>query len=184
MKMVIRLHVDQGPYEDEVHHYLRLIHYALAYPPQPGIEEDMVKAFLVRELKYTHADLGELGYGSPADEKQGDGFYGLAVCLGSEAILEHYRQHQNVAAAARFAANCFNWRPWERRAIRKHKKVFRKARKEAPAEFWELRWIPLDQFSMLMLPKMRAEGRVPEAASPIKRRRNQSVFVMSCRPSV
>src|SRR5437660_868798 len=114
MKMVIRLHVDQGPYGDEVHHYLRLIHYTLADPPEFGIEEDMIRAFLVRELKYIHEDLGELGYGSPADEKHGDGIFGLAVCLGSEAILEHYRQHQNVAAAARFAANCLNWRAWER----------------------------------------------------------------------
>jgi predicted HD phosphohydrolase len=146
MNVVTELYVDQGPYEDEVNHYLRLVNYALGDPPDPGIEEDMIKAFLVRELKYIHEELGELGYGSPADNNHRDGIFGLAVCLGSEAILEHYRRHKNVASAARFAADCLNWRPCEQRAIRKHKEVFRKARKEAPAEFWELNWISLELF--------------------------------------
>lgn len=177
--MVIEMHLNEGPYAADLSHYLRLLNYALVEPPRRGIEEDIIRAFLLRELRF----IRELGYGSPADEDDGDGNFALVVCLGSEAILEHYRREKDVHAAARYAANCENWRQNDRSMSRRYKHVFERAREEMPIELWELNWICMDSFTTIMLPKMRSEGRLPERSPSATEcgGANSALFVISNR---
>jgi hypothetical protein len=86
--------------------------------------------------------------------------FAAILCLGSEAAIKHFRRKGDFIAALRFGTVPDNWRQPDKRILRKNKHLFRALRKEAPKEFRELREIDLELFGTIMLPKMRAEGRL------------------------
>jgi hypothetical protein len=130
--------------------YTRLVNYALAEPPRTE-EEMLMLDYFVNDVRLRHVQ-GATGCYLTAN-------FAEWICLGSEAMLKHYRAHENEKEACEFGNNTNNWRPPKKKSLDYRRPLFKLFQEQVPVEFWELREIRLKSFARIMMPKLRLEGR-------------------------
>jgi hypothetical protein len=141
--------------KEVIDYYTDTINYVLAESPR---DADEIEAFRIfAGLLMMKLDSDEIEFGCS-----------ISACLATEAMLRRYRKERHLDDAADFGLESKNWRREKTGWSPVTKAFFRELQKEVPSRLWDLRGIDVNVFANLMLPKLKAEGRLDASSGEVR----------------
>jgi hypothetical protein len=141
--------------KEAIDYYVDTINYVLAEPPHDCEEIEACRTLL--GLLMMKLDSDEIEFS-----------HSVNACLAAEAMLRRYRKQRHLDDAVDFGLKSKNWRREKRSWSPVTKSFFRELQKQVPSRLWDLRGIDVNAFANLMLPKLKAEGRLDASSGEVR----------------